>query len=73
MADTVPIVNRTIAAVVTIILLALCVTTIGWLMFYGVPANSLHASALSWSYTTIMVCIAALGLDVTVATLLQKK
>jgi hypothetical protein len=56
-------VNKTGKAIVSIGLILFSLSTVVWLVAYGVPANSLHQSAMSWSYCIIMVAVAALGLD----------
>ena len=67
-----PIVNKTWRAVIAIAIIAFCIATVWWLLLYGAPTNSLHASALSWSYWVIMVAAAALGLDTSMAKLLPQ-
>lgn len=64
------IINKTGKAVVAITLMVFCIVTIIWLLLYGQPGNSLHASALSWSYTVLVVAAGALGLDTAIAKLL---
>lgn len=66
-----PIINKTGRAVTALAVLAFCLATVIWLLVYGAPANSLHQSALSWSYTIILVAMAALGLNVTAETVVQ--
>lgn len=71
-----PIINKTGRAVSAFAILAFCLGTIAWLIVNGSPTNSLHQSAMSWSYTIILVTMAALGLNVTaemVAKLLTAK
>jgi hypothetical protein len=63
-----PIINRTGRAVTALAVLVFCLGTIAWLILNGSPTNSLHQSALSWSYTIILVTMAALGLNVTAET-----
>lgn len=58
-----PIVNSTIRAVVVICVLLFSLATIVYLIRYGQPGNSLHSSALSWSYTLIVFTLIALGVD----------
>lgn len=57
------LVNKTIRAICVIGVLLFALGTIVWVMLYGQPANSLHASALSWSYTLIGFTLLALGID----------
>jgi hypothetical protein len=64
------IINNTGKAIVAITLMLFCLGTIVWLLIEGQPGNSLHASALSWSYTVLVVAAAALGLDVAIAKIL---
>jgi sulfite exporter TauE/SafE len=66
-----PTINKTGRAVTALVVLAFCLGTIAWLVAYGSPANSLHQSALSWSYTPLCVALAALGLNVTVDGIVQ--
>ena len=37
--------------------------TIVWLIMWGSPTNSLHESALSWSYFGLMGLIVSVGFD----------
>jgi drug/metabolite transporter (DMT)-like permease len=41
--------------------LIFCGATIAWLIAWGQPDNSLHASALSWSYTLAAGLFAGVG------------
>lgn len=66
-----PIINKNGRAVAAVAVLLFCVGTIAWLLLKGDPANSLHQSALSWSYTIILVAMAALGLNVTAEAVAQ--
>jgi hypothetical protein len=63
-------VNKTGRAIVGIAVLAFCIGTIVWLIAWGDPKNSLDTSSLSWSYTIILVTMAAFGLDMTASTAL---
>lgn len=65
------IINKTGRAVIAIAVMVFCCSTIVWLLLYGSALNSLHLSALSWSYTVMCVSMAALGLNVTVDKLIQ--
>jgi hypothetical protein len=65
-----PIVNNTYRAVITIALMIFSVGTIVWLLAKGVHDNSLHASALSWSYTMLVACMVGLGVDASITKLL---
>jgi hypothetical protein len=55
-------INDTGKAVIAVLVLIFNLTTIVWLMAYGHAENSLHASALSWSYTTSALVLAGLGI-----------
>ncbi len=66
-----PIINKTGRAVTALVVLSFCLGTVAWLIAYGSAANSLHQSALSWSYTLLCVAMAALGLNVTVDGIVQ--
>lgn len=48
-----PLANKTIRAVTVLVVMGLCAATIFWLLQWGHADNSLHASALSWSYSLI--------------------
>ncbi len=48
--------------VIAVIVLALCAAAIGWLLAWGAPDNSLHQSALSWSYTLVACILAGIGI-----------
>ena len=41
--------------------MVLCALAIGYLIVWGVDDNSLHASAMSWSFTLIAAVMAGLG------------
>jgi hypothetical protein len=41
--------------------LLFCASTIVWVVLYGKADNSLHASALSWSYCVAIGTLGALG------------
>lgn len=58
-----PIVNRTARAVISVAVLVFSIGVIVWLLFYGKPENSLHQSALSWSYFLLIFTMLALGLE----------
>lgn len=64
------IINNTGKAIVAISLLVFAMGTVVWLLAFGKADNSLHASALSWSYILLCVAAGALGLDVAFAKLL---
>lgn len=53
--------NATGRAALAIGTVAFCMGTVVWLIAYGQPANSLHASALSWSYTVMGAVLVMLG------------
>lgn len=57
-----PIVNRTLRAVLGIGTIAFCMVVVVYLIFHGKADNSLHQSALSWSYTLIIILLVAFGL-----------
>lgn len=60
--DEGPLVNKTLRAVLGIGTIAFCMATIVYLIWHGKADNSLHASALSWSYTIIIAMLIAFGL-----------
>lgn len=66
-----PLINKSGRAVLAIALILFCCATIAWLVRFGAPANGLHQTALSWSYTVLCVTLAALGLNVTVDGVVQ--
>jgi hypothetical protein len=49
---------RALTGVASFLLFA---TTIVWLLLYGKPDNSLHQSALSWSYFGLLGIIVSVG------------
>jgi Co/Zn/Cd efflux system component len=55
-------INNTGKAVVAILVLLFNIVCIVWLMAYGHAENSLHASALSWSYTLTALVLGGLGI-----------
>lgn len=62
MADTpAPILNATGRTVVAVLVMLFCGWIIVWTMLWGQPANSLHASALSWGFTVLVCTMAGLG------------
>ncbi len=70
MSDEATLMNKTGRAVIAVSIIIFCVGTIFWLLGHGNSANTLHQSALSWSYTTLMICMAAVGLDAAVSKIL---
>jgi hypothetical protein len=58
-----PIVNATIRAVVTLSVLAFAIGMIVFCVVGGNAANSLHQSAMSWSYMLVIFTMVALGID----------
>jgi hypothetical protein len=67
-----PLANKTIRAVTVLSVLCFAAGTIVWLLAWGQPANSLHASALSWSYSLAGFCLVALLGEAALATYFQK-
>ena len=67
-----PLANKTIRATTVLSVLVFSVGTVVWLIAWGVPGNSLHASALSWSYTLMGFCLVALLGEAALATYFQK-
>jgi ABC-type antimicrobial peptide transport system permease subunit len=61
--DAKPLINATLRAIITCTVLLFAIGTIVWCLLYGEPHNSLHASAVSWSYTLIIFTMLALGID----------
>lgn len=68
--DPLPIVNKTGSAVVAGFILVFAVAVIVWVLLYGEANNGHHATALSWSYTLIVVVLGAVGLTPLLAQLL---
>jgi hypothetical protein len=58
-----PLINTTGRAIVALSILGFAVACITYLLCYGEPTNSLHQSALSWSYMLIIFMALALGID----------
>lgn len=58
-----PIVNKTARAIITIAVLIFAIAVIVFCVLKGDPANSLHQSAMSWSYMLIIFTMVALGID----------
>ena len=71
MEEDKPLLNRTGRALIGLGLMLFCIVTIIWLLNWGNADNSLHVSALSWSYTVLVVSAVALGLDLAFAKLLD--
>lgn len=46
--------------------------TITWLLMYGKPENSLHASALSWSFTGFIGLLVSVGFTAAATIVLPK-
>lgn len=68
--------GRTWVTVVTIFCLLFNASVISYLLVLGKADNSLHASAMSWSYTTAAAILVALGfgsLTPLIAALVTKK
>ena len=61
------LINKTGRAVVVISVLVFSICVIVWILLYGKPDNSLHTSALSWSYTLIVFTTVALGINAAAA------
>lgn len=55
-----PLANKTIRAVTVLATMGFSVSIVVWLIAYGVPSNGLHQTALSWSFTLMGICLAAL-------------
>lgn len=55
-------VGRTWATIISIGTLLFNAGTIVYLLLYGVADNSLHASALSWSYFSGLAVLAGIGI-----------
>lgn len=69
--DTTTYVNNTGRAALALVALAFNAAIILYLIYYGKAENSLHASALAWSYATSIALLAGLGLGAALPTVLQ--
>lgn len=58
----VPVVNKTGAAIVVGFILLFSISIIIWTLLYGKSENALHVTAMSWSFTLIVVVLGAVGL-----------
>jgi hypothetical protein len=58
-----PIVNATIRAVVTLSVLTFAIGLIVFCVVSGDADNSLHQSAMSWSFMLVIFTMIALGID----------
>lgn len=63
--------NATGRAVIAISVLLFCAGTIVSLLTYGNPHNSLHESALGWSYGLIGLILAGLGIAAALPSLVK--
>lgn len=52
-------------------MLIACCATVGWLLVYGKADNSLHSSALSWSFTLIGVIVIGFGIGAALPQILE--
>lgn len=66
-----PPVNRTGQAIIGICVLIACCATVGWLLVFGKADNSLHSSALSWSFTLIGVIVIGFGIGAALPQILE--
>lgn len=69
-------INQTWKTILTICVLACNGSIIVWLILYGKADNSLHTSALGWSYLTVLGILAGLGFGAisgALPTLFEKK
>ena len=64
-------VNRTGQAIIGITVLILCGVLVVWLMMFGKADNSLHSSALSWSFTLIGVIVIGFGIGAALPQILE--
>lgn len=62
----------TVQVVACGICLVFAISTITYLVFHGSPTNSLHDSALSWSFTLIGVVLVGLGVAEAIPTFARK-
>ena len=67
------IINKTGRAVITIGVLLFAIGIIIFTILSGDPHNSLHQSALSWSYTLVIFTMLGLGIDSAAATFINSR
>jgi hypothetical protein len=74
MTDTTdPLINKTGRAVITIGVLVFAIGIIVYALLAGDPDNSLHQSAMSWSYTLVIFTMLGLGIDSAAATFINSR
>lgn len=61
-APPAPPMNKTIQAILGMLVLAFNGSMIAWLVFFGHSENSLHVSGLSWFFTASIFIMAGFGL-----------